>query len=86
LTVWVLKIGTKWSDRDLLTSSPEDTTPTEKADRARSILKEIAKSAIDKAFEEHGIQTLIAPTDSPISSLASSAVKLPSSGLLSFTR
>jgi hypothetical protein len=82
----VLRIGTELPGQDLLTSSLEDTTPTGKADRARSVLKEIAKSAIDKAFEEHGIQAPVAPAGRPISSLASPAGKLLSSGLLSFTR
>jgi hypothetical protein len=54
-------------------------TAAEKVDRARSVLKEIVDSAIDRSFEEHGIQAIIALTDSPISSLASAAGKrLPS--------
>jgi ABC-type phosphate/phosphonate transport system substrate-binding protein len=78
----VLKASIEWLGQDLLTSSLEDTTAAEKVDRARSVLKEIAKSAIDKSFEEHGIQAIIAPTDSSISSLASAAGKRLSSVLL----
>lgn len=39
-------------------------------------VKQIAKNGIDGALNKHGIEAIIAPTESPISSLASSAGKL----------
>ncbi|KAJ5710648.1 hypothetical protein N7488_004804 [Penicillium malachiteum] len=59
--------------QDLLLNSLEDKTSFEKVEGARVAVKEIAKNGIDKVFDDHGIEAIIAPTDSPISSLASAA-------------
>lgn len=57
----------------LLTSALEAKTPPEKVMRAREAARHIATNGINDALDKHNLQTIIAPTDSPISSLASSA-------------
>lgn len=63
----------EYPGQDLLTSALEDKTPLEKVMRAREAARRIATSGISDALNEHKLQAIIAPTDSPISSLASSA-------------
>ncbi|PCG95726.1 Amidase [Penicillium occitanis (nom. inval.)] len=59
--------------QDLLVGSQEDTAPIEKVERARAAVGQIAKNGIDRALAQSGIEAIIAPTESPISSSASSA-------------
>lgn len=59
--------------QNLLTSALEDQIPPEKVLRAREAAKRIATTGINKALDEYNLQAIIAPTDCPISSLASSA-------------
>ncbi|KAG8162677.1 hypothetical protein KVR01_007155 [Diaporthe batatas] len=64
---------TDYPGQDLLASALEDQTPLEKVLRAREAVRRIATSGINEALDEHNLQAIIATTDSPISSLASSA-------------
>lgn len=66
----------EWPGQDLLVGSLEDTTPLEKVERARVAVKELAKGGLDKVLDDYELEAIIAPTDSPIYSLASSAGKL----------
>ncbi|KAK4234149.1 amidase signature enzyme [Achaetomium macrosporum] len=68
-----LELPDECPGQDLLINSLEDATPVDKVERARAALKRIAKTGIDRALDEHNIQAIIAPTDSPFSSLASSS-------------
>lgn len=64
---------TDYPGQDLLTSALEAKTSLEKVLRAQEAVRHIATNGINDAVQKHNLQAIIAPTESPISSLASSA-------------